>query len=458
MKTTYRPSALALTLLLAGLGLSGCGGSMNFPDAVTSQQVQGPAVRGSVYGGHAPIVGSHVYVVQPSTSGYGTAGTSLLGNNGATSASGYAITANTSDPNVPVGAKYVTTDSTGSFNLTGGYSCVVNQPVYLYSYGGSSTGITTGTVTASMTTGINQINVSGTQVNVQGGTATYVLTLPGVETLAVGNPINVANLTGNLSIINGTQTVTASAINATANTTSVTFIANDVYGSFTYAGNSGHTYYETVGTGTYTATTGPAGVDGPSPTGTYGSPGVGPYGSSATATFINSTIVQALNPTVQLATLGICPSSGNFSTAGNGAISYVYMNEVSTIAAAYTFQPFTLASNNSAWDIGTSGTTQALLGINNATLTAAQLYSIQGNAQVSTTNDGEGHIANYQTQLNSVPNNGNGLIPQGQRQRRSMHYFEDPLRRCTRGCNQGLAPSVEHPRVTSGQGHRCCGQ
>jgi hypothetical protein len=153
---------------------------MSFPDAVTSSQIQGPPVHGSVFGGHAPIVGSHVYLLQPSTSGYGTPATSLLGNNGATSAGGYALTADVNDPNVPVGSKYVTTDSTGIFSVSGGYTCTAGQPVFLYSYGGSAGGAaatTSKTVSTPTTAGITQIVVSNAVANSASGTATYAITL-----------------------------------------------------------------------------------------------------------------------------------------------------------------------------------------------------------------------------------------------------------------------------------------
>jgi hypothetical protein len=232
--------------------------------------VAGPAVNGAVFGGHAPIQGEHVYLLQPGTTGYGSAATSLLGNNGATSANGYTISTNEgADPSyIPVGAKYVTSDANGAFSLTGAYSCTPGQPVYIYAWGG---------------------NIGGGSLN-------------------------------------------------------------------------------------------------------------------------NNNIVE-------LATLGNCPNNGSSGTdnfySGGSALTYVYVNEVSTVAAAYTFQPFTVYSNNNAWDIGSSGTTQGLLGIANAAATAAQLYDIEGGTQLSTGSpDGEGHLANYQTLAGGVPNGGNGVVPQ----------------------------------------------
>src|ERR1700689_4923813 len=137
MKHFSRSSLSVLSLLVGTLTLVGCGGALNMPDSVTSSEVAGPAVSGTMYGGHAPITGAHVYLLQPSITAYDGLATSILGNNGATSANGHAITADVSDPNVPVGANYEATDSGGNFSFTGAYNCTVGQPVYIYGYGGN---------------------------------------------------------------------------------------------------------------------------------------------------------------------------------------------------------------------------------------------------------------------------------------------------------------------------------
>jgi streptogramin lyase len=277
MKRPFSPRSLALTLVLssAALVLAGCGGvNAVFPDSVVASQVQGPPMAGVVYGGHAPITGSHIYLLQPGTSGIGSLATSILGTGTTTSPGGYVLQTNPAvggDVNIPAGWRYVVSDSSGSFNLSGAYTCAAGQPVFIYSSG--------------------------------------------------GNPGTVTN------------------------------------------------------------------------------PGI-----------------------VLLAILGNCPSSGalNFGSTSSAPINFVYVNEVSTIAAAYVFQPFTSALNNTAVNIGSGGSTQGLTGMANAANTAAQLYAIQGNGQISTTNDGEGHIANFQTQSVSVvgtkvvyaPNAGNGVVPQ----------------------------------------------
>ena len=294
MKHFHYPSLSALVLVLGTVTLVGCGGMATVSNptstdthppagAPAAQVVAGPGIKGTVFGGHAPLEGAHVYLVQPGIAGYGSAAQSLLGVGtvSTTSPDGFTLKANgengnPTDPNVPKGAMYEVSDSGGNFNFTGAYNCTVGMPVYVYAWGG--------------------------------------------------------------------------AISATA---------------------------------------------------------------------LNNTSI------VQLATLGNCPSSGNFSTAGNGALQAVYLNEVSTIATAYTFQPFTLVGNNSAWDIGipdpfgTTPDTLALTGIANAAATAAQLYDIQGAAQISNPADGEGHIANFQTQATNgdnlasgTVNSGNGIVPQ----------------------------------------------
>ena len=355
VKLSFKSSSFALALMLGTLSIVGCGGAMSLPDSVASIQAAGPPLSGIVLGGHAPIVGAHVYLLQPGTSGIGSLATSILGNNGATSANGYTITADVNDPNVVAGSKYVTTDSGGGFSLTGAYTCVVGQPVYIYAWGGTPS---TTAVAAQPTYNVTQVVVS----NAASSSPTYTVTVTPSELLYTGENIAIQGFNGSFKGLNGTQVVLPSGLT----TTTFEFTSS--------AGGSG------VKDGPLTNGQISAGLVTPSP--------------------------QGNNAIVQLATLGNCPSSGNFSTPGNGALSYVYMNEVSTVAAAYTFQPFTSAANNSAWAIGSSGSTQGLLGIANAAANAAQLYNIQGGGQTSTVYDGEGHLANALTV------NGNGIIPQ----------------------------------------------
>jgi sugar lactone lactonase YvrE len=425
MKPSSNRRSIALALLFGGFAfLSGCGGTdVALPDSVVANQVQGPPIQGNVYGGHAPITSSHIYVLQPSTSAYGGTATSILGNNGSTTTGGgaYTIHTNATDPNVPAGAKYITTDANGNWNITGGYTCAANQPVFLYSYGGASPSTQPPTTekpggTTLTSADISKIVVTNAVVDSSSGTATYAITTATTEALSAGEAVTIAGLTGNLAVINGAHTVLATPAPG-ATTFSIT--ASDVYGSYTYFYFFGFgTYYDSVADGTYTATTGPAGVNGGGndngggiALGGNNTTGTGPFGTGGTAAGQTASVVPTTSPIVELATLGLCPSSG---TSGITGLSFVFMNEISTVATAYTFQPFTLPSNNSAWDIGSSGTTAALANINIATQNAAQLYDIQGSVQDSNSN-GEGHIANAHT-VNSAgkPNAGTGTVPQAE--------------------------------------------
>lgn len=380
MKTFFSTRTLSLGLLLScALFLAGCSAAISFPDVVVDEQTQGPSVQGSVYGGHAPIVGAHVYLLQPGTSGIGSIATSILGNNGATSAAGYTISTNSADPYLPSGAKYVTTDSTGAFNLSGAYTCAAGEPVYIYSYGGTPS---VGSVASPVTYSVSQfetgtVTTSGV-LNVT-YTVTLTFTVSPAELLYSGENITISGLSGNYSFINGSQVVLndknlqTSTFDITVSET-IDFLSGK---SFPLASNTTYT----------TANFGTSGTVTPAP--------------------------QSNSSIVLLATLGNCPTTGNLNFGGGSTdqINYIYLNEISTVATAYTFQPFTLSTNNDAVHIGSSGTTQGLMGIENAANTAGQLYSIQGSVD-SSVPDGEGHIANSQTQLNGVANQGNGVVPQ----------------------------------------------
>jgi hypothetical protein len=360
-RTVFPSLSLSCALFLAG-----CSAAIRFPDVVIDEQVPGPAVQGTVYGGHAPIVGAHVYLLQPGTGGIGSQASSILGNTGVTSTGGYTISTNPAsngDTNVPAGFKYVTTDSTGGFGLSGAYTCAAGEPVYIYSYGGI---VSTSTATSPGPYSVSQIQTGKGAT----GRSTFTFTVTSPDLLYAGESIIISGLTGTTSALNGTQVVVDDA-----NLTTTTF---DVTVPGLNLGNNK----------TYTTTD---------------------FGTGATITAGS----QPINPIVLLATLGNCPTSGNlnFGSQSTSPINYIYLNEISTVATAYTFQPFTSSANNDAVHIGSSGTTQGFLGIENAANTAAQLYSIQGSV-MSTVPDGEGHIANYQTQLNGVPNQGNGVVPQ----------------------------------------------
>jgi streptogramin lyase len=70
----------------------------------------------------------------------------------------------------------------------------------------------------------------------------------------------------------------------------------------------------------------------------------------------------------QMAVLGSCPASGTFI----GAVTYIYIDEVSTIAAAYSLAGYAVDSTH----VSSSGTAAATTGIANAFSTASNLASL----------------------------------------------------------------------------------
>jgi sugar lactone lactonase YvrE len=110
----------AVAILFCSLLLSGC--ALGPVAAPTPQR--GLSLHGNLHGGQQPIAGSHVYLFAANTTGYGQPSVSALN----ASAPGVA--------NDSVGA-YVTTDSTGSFTITGDYTCTPGTQLYLYALGGN---------------------------------------------------------------------------------------------------------------------------------------------------------------------------------------------------------------------------------------------------------------------------------------------------------------------------------
>ena len=95
-----------------------------------------------------------------------------------------------------------------------------------------------------------------------------------------------------------------------------------------------------------------------------------------------------------LAALGNCPASGNFVTA----TPFIWINEVSTIAAAYAMSGFA----TDATHVSSSGTPLAQQGIANAFANAANLASISTGVALTTTPAGNGTVP--QTEINTLAN------------------------------------------------------
>src|ERR1700749_1558707 len=98
--------ALAPAATLCSIAVTGCtlGANSASPTPVTAAV---GTIQGRAFGGNQPIVGAQIYVYAAGTSGYGGASTLL-------------------STTVPV------TDKTGSFTITGDYTCPAGQQVYVY--------------------------------------------------------------------------------------------------------------------------------------------------------------------------------------------------------------------------------------------------------------------------------------------------------------------------------------
>ena len=332
MSISTRVATLALSVL--SLVLGGCSGmdQTSFP-AVPTQNPIG-SIQGSVFGGHAPIVSAHVFLLEATLTGYSAKAKSLLTSSSTATSGTYPVTEDQTTGSVTNGLYYVTSDSNGAFNITGDYTCDVGYPVYLYASGGSP-----GASTA--------LSITAIADAVTGGSYTYTFTAGNL--LYTGQSVQFSGLGGKWATLNGaTQTVLA-----TPTTTSFQI-------STTVAPGSG-------------ANT--------------------PSGSATTISAINPAIVN-------LAMLGLCPSSGNFTNA----LRYVYMNEVATAATGYAMSGFAIDGLH----IGSSSTN--LAGLQNAVGNAANLYNIQGGPLELSGNSsaGEGQIANQATVA------GNGTVPQAE--------------------------------------------
>ncbi len=94
-----------------------------------------------------------------------------------------------------------------------------------------------------------------------------------------------------------------------------------------------------------------------------------------------------------LALIGNCPEAGNFAS-----IPFIEMNEVSTIAAAYSFAGYA----SDPLHVSTNGSPQALTGIANAFATASNLVDLGSGVALSTTPSGNGIVP--QATLNTLGN------------------------------------------------------
>jgi hypothetical protein len=338
MTRTRTPHLFSFLTLVATISLSGCAGfnaAAPLPDVPT--EVSPGAIQGSVFGGHGPIVGAHVYVLETGLAYNGPSISKLSTGAGSDS----------------VGT-YVLTDNNGAFNITGDYTCDVHRPVYIAAAGGAPNSYPPFSVTS----------ITATQVT----PGNYNFQIAGTNFTYVGQQVALSGLTID-TFLNGTSpTVTA----ATAS-------------SFTINVSTALT----VASGATSGTATPQGVANPA--------------------------------IVNIAVLGLCPGIANEFAS---TIHYVYMNEVSTVAAAYAFSGF----GTGPYAIGAPSSN--LVGSQNAAANANQLYDIQGSV-VGAPASGDAHIARATTPA------GNGIVPQS-----TINTLADILAACVDSNNSAQSAST----------------
>jgi hypothetical protein len=444
----YSQGLVACLLMSGAVVLSGCGANASFPnaEAVNEPTLRAmPAIQGSNYGGHAPIVGAHIFLLQVGTGGYGSAVTSLLGSSSANSS--YPTAQDTTPGSPTYGMWYVTSDSTGQYNLTGDYTCTAGDPVYVYGSGGNpSTNPNNGysvTITgASAAPDANgnllvTFTTTGNQLLYQGETVAFGTQSPSntayyqfAGTTGVVSPLNLTTTT--FAIEQGPSSTTVGYASFSETATQVTPVVNNpAIANMAVLGTCPGTFtIQAIPNGSGTTT-----ISGISNSDfaklavgdTISGPGLQYPGTATTTisaltpgsgTTTNSITVSCASCFAGVAEYGGNPAGPyytytvntptnvfNFGPHSTDAVSYVYMNEISTVAAAFALAPFaSTTANNDALHIGTSSTN--LAGVQNAVLTANNLYDITGHNS-GTGSNGDVHIARLATPTNptgsSVP-------------------------------------------------------
>lgn len=187
-RTLFRCTSFALAFGL--LALCGCKAILlaTFADVPAQNPVGN--IQGSVFGGHAPIVGAHVFLLEATWTGYAAKAKSLMGSTAASVTEDQTSSATN-------GLYYVTSDATGAFNVTGNYTCDAGFPVYLYASGGAPNASTI-------------ISITGISETLAAGTYTYTFTA--ANQLYAGQTVQFfgSSLAGKWSTLNSTtQTILA---------------------------------------------------------------------------------------------------------------------------------------------------------------------------------------------------------------------------------------------------------
>lgn len=291
----------ALATLAAGL-LSGCAGSFA-PSPVADMHVPIGNIQGTVHGGQAPVTGASIYLYQASTSGYGTAATSLICNS--TLMTGTCPSNAFEDGNANF---YVQTDSNGNFALSGDYVCTSGAQVYMVAVGGNP--------------GVGPISTTATFLP---GSTTLLLS--STTSVAVGQTVSGAGVSGTVTGISGNSITVSQATTAAGLGTTVTF------------------------------------------------------------SNVNNTAI------VQMAALGQCPASGSMAAQ----VPYLVINEVTTVAFAYSVGGFATTPYNVSTD--STGTTA----LANAFANAGNIVNLQW-GQAPTVPNGNPNGTNPQAKIYTLAN------------------------------------------------------
>jgi hypothetical protein len=329
MKSLFVSFSLGSILLVAATAISGCGigTQINASPAVVTMA---GGLSGNNFGGHAPIVGAKVFLLQAGTSGYGSKSTSLL-----TSAAGGTDTTLVGSTLSP--AYYTTTDLSGYFTFTGDYTCTAGLPVYLYAVGGSPD--------VDPAAGHSYLkSASG-----DGSTTTFVVDQ---EKMYVGQSVMITGIPSSNPFVslNGTlQTVTA----VSASDNKSFSIASNI--------NASSTDFGTISVASPVGTVNPA---------------------------IANVAVLGNCPSSAPYTFGAGSSNPiNFVYMNE-------VSTVAGMFALAPFAQTSAGVPTDAQHIGIPASDAlALTGIQNAAVNAGQLYDISGMTNNANTSDGEGHIA-----------------------------------------------------------------
>jgi len=241
-------TTLTLTVAFTALVLSGCSGAPGFnPVQTGSNPFPGVALHGVVHGGQQPISGAHVYLLGANDEGYNGASLSLL-----TSGSGRSMDGS--------GNYYVTSDSSGAYNISNAYNCPSsNTQVYLYSIGGnpglggganSAAGLMAGlgacgALSSSEIIVVNEVSTVATAYSIAGFATDSTHVSSSSSTLAATGVQNAFSTVKNLVTLGGVAQTATSGANGVPPTEEIDTLA-DILAACINSSGSGSTACTTL--------------------------------------------------------------------------------------------------------------------------------------------------------------------------------------------------------------------